>query len=73
MMHDDILKEPIPIAASPNWGIPRGPGLGVEIDEDKLAKYHELYKKRGQFVPYDPALIGKPLYGEARLSSDTSR
>ena len=73
MMHDDILKEPIPIATSPNWGIPRGPGLGVEIDEDKLAKYHELYKKRGQFVPYDPALIGKPLYGEARLSKNTSR
>jgi len=24
-------------------------------------------------VPYDPALIGKPLHGEARLRKDTSR
>jgi len=59
------LTEPIPIARGPNWGIPRGLGLGIEIDEDKLGKYHELYRTRGQFVPYDPALIGTPLYGSA--------
>ena len=43
MMQDDILTEPIPIACGPNWGVPRGPGLGIEINEDKLGKYHELY------------------------------
>ena len=62
MMQDDILKDPIPIATAPDWGIPQGPGLGIEIDADKLGKYHELYRSRGQFVPYEPKTIGLPLY-----------
>lgn len=32
--------------------LPSGPGLGVELDEDKLAEYSELYKKLGGY-PYD--------------------
>ena len=26
--------------------VPTGPGLGVELDEEKLAKYAEAYQKR---------------------------
>jgi L-alanine-DL-glutamate epimerase-like enolase superfamily enzyme len=51
---DDIVKEPLPIASGPDWGVPTGNGLGIEIDQDKLAHYHELYRQRGQFLPYDP-------------------
>jgi L-alanine-DL-glutamate epimerase-like enolase superfamily enzyme len=61
MMQDDILTEPVPIAAGPDWGVPEGVGIGIEVDEDKLAKYHELYRARGQFLPYDPATLGAPL------------
>ncbi len=32
--------------------LPSGPGLGIELDEDKLAAYSELYKKLGGY-PYD--------------------
>jgi len=32
--------------------VPSGPGLGVTLDRDKLAKYAELYKKLGNY-PYD--------------------
>ena len=35
---------------------------GIEIDADKLGKYHELYRSRGQFVPYEPKTIALPLY-----------
>jgi L-Ala-D/L-Glu epimerase len=59
IMQDDILKQPIPISRGADWGIPQGNGLGIEVDEDKVARYHELYRERGQFLPYDPALIGK--------------
>jgi len=52
MMDGDILKEPLPIAAGPRWGVPTGPGLGVEVDEDKVAQYHEQYRRFGQFLPY---------------------
>jgi glucarate dehydratase len=32
--------------------VPDGPGLGVRLDRDKLAQYHELYKRLGPY-PYD--------------------
>ncbi len=51
-MKDDILKEPIPIAEGPKWGRIEGPGLGVEVDEDKMMTYHEDYLRNGMFPPY---------------------
>jgi glucarate dehydratase len=27
--------------------VPQGPGLGVELDEEKVAKYHRHYKEKG--------------------------
>jgi L-alanine-DL-glutamate epimerase-like enolase superfamily enzyme len=53
MMQDDILKQPLPIATGPNWGVPLGSGLCIDVDEDKVARYHQLYLERGQFLPYD--------------------
>lgn len=32
--------------------VPRGPGLGVELDHDKVEEYSELYKRLGGY-PYD--------------------
>lgn len=32
--------------------VPTEPGLGVRLDRDKLAEYHELYRKLGSY-PYD--------------------
>lgn len=32
--------------------VPEGPGLGVELDRDKLLRYAELYKELGSY-PYD--------------------
>lgn len=62
VMTDDIIVGTVPIAHGPNWGVPSGVGIGVEIDEEKLGKYHELFKRRGQFLPYDPELVGTNLY-----------
>jgi glucarate dehydratase len=53
MMQDDILKETLPIAAAPDWGIPQGVGLCIDVDEEKVRRYHQLYCERGQFLPYD--------------------
>ena len=62
MMTDDIVVDTIPITNGPEWGVPDKPGIGVEIDPTKLAKYHELYRQRGQLQPYDPKLLGTELY-----------
>ena len=32
--------------------LPQGPGLGVELDEDKLKQYHDYYLSTGGY-PYD--------------------
>jgi L-alanine-DL-glutamate epimerase-like enolase superfamily enzyme len=52
IMGDDILRAPLPIAAGPRWGLIEGPGLGVEVDEDKLRRYHGAYRRNGQFLPW---------------------
>jgi L-alanine-DL-glutamate epimerase-like enolase superfamily enzyme len=52
MMEDDILVEPVPITDRPRWGRINDPGLGVTVDEAKLARYHEAYRAHGEFPPY---------------------
>ncbi len=52
VIRDDILQERLPIIDKPDWGLLTKPGLGVEVDEAKLASYHALYLKEGQFLPY---------------------
>jgi L-alanine-DL-glutamate epimerase-like enolase superfamily enzyme len=60
MMADDIIRESLPTATGPTWGIPQGVGLGVEVDEEKVGRYHELYRQQGQFLPYQPEMFGSP-------------
>ena len=80
VMADDILTERIPIADGARWGRIEGPGLGVEVDEDKLMRYHREYRKLGQFVPYGgmfektarPARAGKP-FGKAGRAAGKRR
>jgi muconate cycloisomerase len=38
---EDLLSEPFPIADG-KVQVPSGPGLGVEVDEDRLARYTTL-------------------------------
>jgi L-alanine-DL-glutamate epimerase-like enolase superfamily enzyme len=59
MMRDDVLTSTIPIATGPSWGILEEPGLGVEVDEDKVATYHANYLAVGQYLPYQLDRMGK--------------
>jgi glucarate dehydratase len=52
MLQDDILTQRLPIVDGPTWGCIEMPGLGVEVDADKLAHYHEAYRRDGQFLPF---------------------
>ncbi len=40
---DGLLAEPIQVASDSTVAVPDGPGLGIELDEDKLARYGEKY------------------------------
>lgn len=52
VMTGDILTAPLPIAIKPDWGRPAGPGLGVTVDEDKVAAYHEDFRRLGEHPVY---------------------
>ena len=56
LMEDDILTERLPIADKPSWGRIDKPGLGVEVDEDKLMRFHEAYRQLGEFPTYSGKL-----------------
>ncbi|MFA5786928.1 MAG: enolase C-terminal domain-like protein [Actinomycetota bacterium] len=40
---DDVITEPFTFSEGA-ISVPDAPGLGVELDQDKLARYHELYE-----------------------------
>ncbi len=42
-VRDGILAEPIQVAPDGTVAVPDTPGLGIELDEDKLARYGERY------------------------------
>ncbi len=49
---DDILVGgPLPYGEG-GIAVPDGPGLGVEVDRERLRRYHELYLELGNY-PYD--------------------
>ena len=60
MMEDDILCEPVPTSTESRWGVPQGVGLCVEVDEEKVAHYHALYRQHGAFLPYRREMFTAP-------------
>lgn len=51
-LSDDIIKGGKMIYRDGCLSVPTGPGLGIELDRDKLARYAELYREHGSY-PYD--------------------
>lgn len=51
-LKDDILQGGKMKYAGGAIPVPDGPGLGIEVDRDKVAEYAELYKKLGGYL-YD--------------------
>ena len=60
-LRDDIIKGGKMAYRDGKIKVPDGPGLGVELDEDKLEQYAELYKELGGYTydkdPYRPGWI----------------
>ncbi len=52
VMEGDLLKGSIPIADGPHWSAIDRPGLGIEVDEERLGYYHKNYLKVGQYLPF---------------------
>ena len=53
IMADDILAEPLPIATGPRWGLIRsGPASVSRSTRPSSQRFHEAYRRDGQFLPY---------------------
>mgnify|MGYP001154543992 CR=1 FL=1 len=51
-MIDDILTEKIPITSKPLWGTIDKPGIGVDVDEEKVNFYNKKFLDEGEYLPY---------------------
>ncbi len=51
MMADDVVTDPVKIIDG-HIAVSDKPGLGVELDHDKVARYHEDFKRSGFASPY---------------------
>lgn len=49
---DDVITGGKMVYRDGTIAVPDGPGLGITLDRDKLAKYHALYRERGGYA-YD--------------------
>jgi L-alanine-DL-glutamate epimerase-like enolase superfamily enzyme len=52
IMADDVLAEPVPTTYGARWGVPVGPGLGIVVDEERVAKFHRAFKEEVEYQPY---------------------
>lgn len=51
-LSDDVIQGGLMRYHGGAIDVPRGPGLGVKIDRERLAKYHDLFLRLGPY-PYD--------------------
>lgn len=51
-LRDDVIRGGLMRFENGAMRVPEGPGLGVELDPDKVAEYAEMYRELGDY-PYD--------------------
>jgi L-alanine-DL-glutamate epimerase-like enolase superfamily enzyme len=59
LMEHDILTEPIPIATGRSWGVINDAGLGVEVDDERVAEAAARYRVEGQYRPWQDYQLAK--------------
>ena len=70
MIDDVIIGGPLKMKTVPYLEIPTAPGIGVELDREKLALYHSFYQKeiyekgyeRETERPYYTAMFMRPYF-----------
>ena len=57
--HYQLLAGDVIVGGPPSFdegalAVPDGPGIGVDLDRDRVGEYAELFRSRGTFSPYEP-------------------
>jgi D-galactarolactone cycloisomerase len=70
---DGLLAEPIRVAADGTVAVPDAPGLGIELDEDKLARYGQKYFEMTSTGLAVKTIRDKGLFSALRLARKKRR
>jgi L-alanine-DL-glutamate epimerase-like enolase superfamily enzyme len=54
LLADDVIAGGLPSFDEGGLALPGGPGIGVELDRERVEEYAGLYRSRGTFSPYEP-------------------
>jgi L-alanine-DL-glutamate epimerase-like enolase superfamily enzyme len=54
LLDDDVIVGGPPAFLDGGLTLPEAPGIGVKLDEEKVAEYAELYEREGEFSVYGP-------------------
>ena len=57
--HYQLLARDVVVGGPPSFAegalaVPVRPGIGVDLDRDRVGEYEELFRSRGTFSPYEP-------------------
>lgn len=69
MLADDVVRVP-PVFNQGQLSLPDAPGIGVELDPEKVEKYARLYEQQGYFSAYnseDEAFIRERKTADAKI------
>jgi L-alanine-DL-glutamate epimerase-like enolase superfamily enzyme len=69
MLADDVVKAP-PVFHEGQLSLPDAPGIGVELDQEKVEKYARLYEQQGYYSAYnseDETFIRERKTSDARI------
>jgi L-alanine-DL-glutamate epimerase-like enolase superfamily enzyme len=53
LLEDDVIAGGPPVLGSGALALPDRPGIGIELDPERVARFAELYRRDGWFSPYE--------------------
>ncbi len=59
LLADDVVAGGVPPIVEGGLVLPEAPGIGAELDRDRVERYAELYRREGAFSPYEPHADGR--------------
>jgi L-alanine-DL-glutamate epimerase-like enolase superfamily enzyme len=58
LLADDVVAGGVPALVDGGLALPDGPGIGTELDRDRVEHYADVYRREGTFSPYGPHAEG---------------
>ncbi|MBD0318088.1 MAG: mandelate racemase/muconate lactonizing enzyme family protein [Thermoleophilia bacterium] len=54
LLADDVVVGGVPPLVDGSLALPEAPGIGAELDRERVERYADAYRREGSFSPYEP-------------------